>query len=117
MNKYEYLCEELIKMGSSKQSAIWDVALFAMGNLGTELGDDACSIITSPTYLSLFTITQANLNNILDSLDDEAYSMLRTWLFNKANSYAPNIKALHLHAAANGMNNIINTVDPDYFKS
>jgi hypothetical protein len=115
-NKYEYLFEELIKMGSSKQSAMWDVALFAQGNLGTGLSDDACSIITSPTYLALAKPTQADLNNTLNSLDNEAYSILRSWLFNKANSYAPDVKALHLHAAANGMNNIIDAVDPEYFK-
>ena len=51
---------------------------------------------------------QEELNKILDSLDDNAYKMIRNWLFDKANSYAPDVKALHLHTAANALIPMIN---------
>lgn len=61
-------------------------------------------------------MTQEELNTILDSLDNKAYSMIRNYLYRKANSFAPNIKALHLHIACNNLTSVIVELEPDYFK-
>lgn len=49
--KLKYLYEELIRRGKSRMSALYDVALVATNNKGSELSDDACNIITSEPYL------------------------------------------------------------------
>lgn len=49
--KFQYLYDELIKRGKSRHSALYDVALIALGDYGSELSDDAANIVTSPQYL------------------------------------------------------------------
>ena len=61
-------------------------------------------------------ITQEELELILDNLDNKAYAMIRSWLFKKANNFAPNIKAFHLHKACNDLIPVIENLDPNYFK-
>jgi len=60
-------------------------------------------------------MNQEELNKILDSLDKKAYSMIRSWLFDKANEFAPDDKALYLHNACNHISKVIRDVEPDYF--
>lgn len=60
-------------------------------------------------------MNQKELNKILDSLDNKAYSMIRSWLYDKANSFAPSNKALYLHGACNEIIPVIKELEPDYF--
>ena len=58
--------------------------------------------------------SQEDLNKVLDSLDNRAYTMIRDWLFDKANSFAPDEKALHLHRTCNALIPVIEELDPRY---
>lgn len=60
-------------------------------------------------------LTQEELNQYLNSLDNKAYSMIRHWLFNKSNNYAPDVKAFHLKQATNALTPIVEELEPDYF--
>lgn len=59
---------------------------------------------------------QKELNKILNSLDTEAYQMIRSWLFDKANEFAPDDKAWRLHSVCNELIPIIEELEPTYFK-
>ena len=61
-------------------------------------------------------MNQEELNKTLDSLNNKAYSMIRSWLFTKANNFAPDIKALYLHESCNQLARVIEDVEPTYFK-
>lgn len=41
--------------------------------------------------------------------------MIRLWLFNKANSFATDVKAIHLHTTCNELIPIIDELEPTYF--
>lgn len=63
---------------------------------------------------------QKELNVILDDLDVKAYSMLREWLFHKANAFALNNEgniAIYLHTASNTLTPVIKKLEPDYFRN
>jgi len=62
---------------------------------------------------------QKELNAILDGLDVKAYSMLREWLFNKANTFALSDEgdiAVNLHIVSNNLTPVIKKLDPNYFR-
>ena len=58
---------------------------------------------------------QKEFDKLLDGLDNKAYSMIRSWLFDKANDFAPDDKAMYLHQACNYISKIIRDVEADYF--
>jgi len=58
---------------------------------------------------------QKELNELLDSLDGKAYLYVREWLFKKANSFAPDEKALHLHRTCNALIPVVDELNPNYF--
>jgi len=51
--KFIYLFNKLMGMKRSKESAMFDVALVAMGVKDARLSDAACEIITSKEYMDL----------------------------------------------------------------
>lgn len=61
-------------------------------------------------------MTQEELNKVLDSLGDNAYSMIRKWLFDKANSFSPDVLALYLHKVCNALSTVITIKQPDYWE-
>jgi len=58
---------------------------------------------------------QKELNEMLDSLDNKAYLYIREWLYTKANSFAPDEKALHLHRSCNALIPVVDELNPEYF--
>lgn len=51
--KAEYLYAELIRRGAPRHSALFDVALIALHDKGSDLSDNAAEIITSEKYLNI----------------------------------------------------------------
>jgi|AntAceMinimDraft_6_1070360.scaffolds.fasta_scaffold111634_1 hypothetical protein len=60
-------------------------------------------------------MSQKELNKVLDELGNKGYPMVQRWLYDKANSFAPDDKAMHLHQACNKMIPVIKDLYPDYF--
>lgn len=58
----------------------------------------------------------SELRAVLEKMGDKAYTEIRSWLYDRANSFAPNVKALHLHSACNDLIPVIDELDPNYFK-
>jgi hypothetical protein len=70
----------------------------------------------SNTVLSPINLTQEALETILDTQGNRAYSMIRSWLFKKANGFAPDEKAFKLHIVCNKLIPIIQELEPEYFQ-
>jgi len=59
---------------------------------------------------------EEKLTEKLESLGNKRFNFIRSYLFTRANNYAPNIKALFLHQTCNVLIGVVKELDPTYFE-